>query len=310
MPEPSIGKHPTEIFGYSYTDNSQPAVEARKNQYCPFLKDECKKPRKSEPEIKIGICSVGYRGRFSQDYRPIVICPHRFERNVLFDFVQQQQFNPISPEEQIAWTPEISLGTMGWVDFVGVKLQRKEEHVDIKDFVCLEVQAAGTTGSPWEAVKELATNGRFLQESYTFGINWANEFAKTMMQQAYKKGAITESWGKKLIFAIQDVGLTYLQNTYDASGLHPAQSEDSLYFYALKMAWEEEANAWVMKPHQTWGTNTEGVRKILSGLSDEDLPTQEKFVQRIYESLGIKTASNNRTKERKASYTINFLQDL
>lgn len=290
MPEPVIGKYPIEIFGYSYLDTSQRAVEARKNQYCPFLNNECKKPRKSEPDTKVGICTVGYKGRFMYTPQPVIICPYRFELDVIFELVERKQFGPLGGDV-VKWTSEVSLGTMGSVDFVGARLRKTSSGLRIDDFVCLEIQAAGTTGTPWPAVRELTQSGQFSKDSYSFGINWANEFAKTMMQQAYKKGMIIEAWERKLVFAIQDVGLNYLQAVYNTSGLHPARKEDSIYFYTFKMSWEEESSSWVIEPATAWGTDTEGVRKILSGASDDDLPTRKEFVKRIYKNLGISALS-------------------
>ncbi len=50
------------------------------------------------------------------------------------------------------------------------------------------------------------------KNAYTYGLNWANEFMKTMMQQVYKKGQVIETWNKKIVFVIQDVALEYLEN--------------------------------------------------------------------------------------------------
>ena len=59
-------------------------------------------------------------------------------------------------------------------------------------------RTAGTTGTPYPYVKELLEYGHYTGRNYTYGINWANEFAKTMMQQAYKKGKIVEYWNRKI----------------------------------------------------------------------------------------------------------------
>lgn len=45
--KPEVKKYPIEVFGYSYNDNSAKAVEARKNQYCPFLKKNVQNPEKA-----------------------------------------------------------------------------------------------------------------------------------------------------------------------------------------------------------------------------------------------------------------------
>ena len=61
-----------------------------------------------------------------------------------------------------------------------------------------------------------------------------------MMQQVYKKAGITESWGKQIVFVLQDVGLEYLRTTYAASGLNtPAKESAPIHFYTLHLAWDE-----------------------------------------------------------------------
>ncbi len=71
MKEPEFTQHPTEIFGYAFTNLTLEAQAARNNQYCPFLNGKCKKPRQSEPEVKVGVCTVGYKGNFLERMTPI-----------------------------------------------------------------------------------------------------------------------------------------------------------------------------------------------------------------------------------------------
>ena len=72
MEEPEFTQHPTEIFGYAFTDFSLKAQTARNNQFCPFLDSECRKPRKSEPEVKVGVCTVGHNGNVLEKIIPKV----------------------------------------------------------------------------------------------------------------------------------------------------------------------------------------------------------------------------------------------
>lgn len=145
MKEPNINKFPTEIFGYPFTDNSQEAVKALDCQFCPFLAGECKKPRKSEPHIKMGVCSVGYKGGFLKNAIPVIVCPHRFETDYIFQTIQKHYF---STWKTVEWVKEVSIGVGGSVDFVATERINNE----IKNFLCVEFQAAGTTGTPWQAI--------------------------------------------------------------------------------------------------------------------------------------------------------------
>lgn len=290
MPEPRIKKFPTEIFGYPYSDVSQKAQRVRNQQHCPFLDSECKKPRKSEPETKIGVCSVGYRGGFMDDYIPVIICPHRFDLDVVFNVIEEYYLPNIEDGESlIEWASEVSLGkTTGSVDFVGAKTTESKGDVldkDVIDFVCVEIQAGGTTGTPWEAVLEHKATGKFSKDTYKYGINWANEFAKTMMQQAYKKGRVIEGWNKKIVFAIQDVALQYLEDSYDTSTLREANDDDAIHFCTFKLVWEDAENRWKMIFRRRLSTDTDGVRRILGGVGADDFPLEERFVENIVKRI-------------------------
>jgi hypothetical protein len=75
MQRPVLSKRPTEIFGYPYIDDTVDLKMEIQQQYCPFIKGTCVKPRKSEPHIKVGICTIGYKGNFLHEFEPVIICP-------------------------------------------------------------------------------------------------------------------------------------------------------------------------------------------------------------------------------------------
>ena len=277
MQEPQIAQHPTEIFGYSFVDFSAEAQAARQEQFCPFLCGECKKPRKSQPKIKIGVCSVGYKGRFLEKISPIIICPYRIGQKIVYNTIEELHFPASSSEDEVRWASEVSCGVAGSIDFVAAKIGDR----GIEDFICVEFQAAGTTGTPWEAVLDFQRRATFSKEAYGYGINWANEFAKTMMQQVYKKGMVVESWGTKIVFVLQDVGLDYIQCTTDASDLHEATDGDSIHFCTFKMVWSESRSTWKLAFDKRVGTNTEGIRKILGGAHEDTFPTIDEFKNNI-----------------------------
>lgn len=281
MEKPIIKKYPTEIFGYAFCDHSDDAKKALKDQFCLFIKDECKKPRKSEPKTKVGICSVGYKGECSDTFHPVIICPHRFNTSVIFDTVQKEY---LSQWDNIEWVKEVSIGVGGSVDYVAINRDTQIEK--IKDFLCVEFQAAGTTGTPWAAVLDFKKNRSFSKESYPYGINWANEFIKTMMQQVFKKGKIIEFWRHKIIFVIQDVGMDYIKSATDASGLRPANSDDPIHFCTFKLNWTDDK--WIFQFVEKVSTNLDGINKILGGALPDEYPSVEKFIENIKRKLASK----------------------
>jgi hypothetical protein len=171
--------------------------------------------------------------------------------------IRRHYFTNIAEGEALEWAPEVHLGkAVGFVDYVGARMQKSTSK--ITDFICVELQAAGTTGTPWKAFQDHKRLKRFTQDAYNFGINWANEFAKTMMQQAYKKGLIIERWKKHIIFVIQDIGLKYLEGNYDTSGLREANDADAIHFCTVNMAWSETQKAWKLEFARRLSTDTVG----------------------------------------------------
>ena len=285
MKEPQFTQHPTEIFGYPYVIKDSVVQEIREKQFCPFLNGECKKPRKSQPDVKIGICTVGYKGKYLKKITPIIICPHRFEELGVYNTIKELYFGNLPDGYQIRWASEVSCGVAGSIDFVAAKVKGEK----IEDFLCVEFQAAGTTGTPWQAVLDFKQTGSFQEKTYKYGINWANEFTKTMMQQVYKKGMVVENWGKKIVFVLQDVGLTYIQATTDAQDLQEARDDDPIHFCTFRMVWDKNSKAWQLKFDKRMSTNIEGIRKILGGAPEDEFPTISDFESNINNRLKLST---------------------
>ena len=285
MPEPDFARHPVELFGHPYTNKGRVAQGHRARQHCPFLDAECKKPRKSEPHIKMGLCTVGYKPQFLADFKPVVICPHRFNTAEVFDGIANHYF-PSDANSFTQWVPEVSIGLGGSIDYVLAKCNRANPTV-IEDFVCVEFQAAGTTGTPWQAVLDFRQNRQIGGRNYKYGINWANEFAKTMMQQVYKKGMIVTSWNKRIVFVLQDVGMDYLRaGSYDITGLRqPPTPQDAIHFYTLRMNWDGRSRQWRLAPAGIYGSDLEGIRKILSGSASDEYITLAGFFANIRRRL-------------------------
>ncbi len=273
MEEPKINKYPTEIFCHSYVDSTDEAKTALKQQYCSFIKGTCTKPRKSEPHIKVGVCSLGYKGSFTNDFLPVIVCPHRFRENIVFETIRAKY---LSHWTNIEWVSEVTIGVGGNVDYVAVARNEKGE---IDDFLCVEFQAAGTTGSPWQAILDHKEHGKFLSNAYPFGINWANEFMKTMMQQVYKKGKIIEFWKQKIVFVVQDVAINYLRHAVDTSDLRDGDHNDPIHFCTFKMNWQD--TKWALEFHEIVSTDLEGINRILGGADSEFYPTIEDFKSSI-----------------------------
>jgi hypothetical protein len=275
MQRPVLSKRPTEIFGCPYLGDTSDLKTDITQQYCPFIKGTCVKPRKSEPHIKVGICTIGYKGDFLTNYEPVIICPQRFKENVMFDVIRKKY---LPRWTNIEWIQEVNIGVGGSVDYVAITRDKSNK---ITDFFCVELQAAGTTGSPYPAITDIRETGAFQRESYNFGINWANEFSKTMMQQAYKKGKIVNHWGRKIVFVLQDCGLKYIKTACDTSRLQPANEKMPIDFCTFSLAWDSSQNSWKLRFAGIESTDIEGINLMLGGATVEEYLTEEEFIQNI-----------------------------
>ena len=268
-----LKKTPIEIFCHDCSCASEEMKLAIKQQYCKYLKSTCCKPRKSEPNIKVGICTLGARVAKKETIKPIIICPQRFKEENMFETIREKY---LSEWENVKWIPEVSIGVGGSIDYVAVEVDNKDK---IKDFLCIEIQAAGTTGTPYPAVKEFISNGKFKSDTYKYGINWANEFSKTMMQQAYKKGKIIESWKRKIVFVLQDVAMDYLYNATDCSKVSQSNPDFPIDFCTFKLEWNQ--TKWNLVFNEIKSTTIDGINTILGGASVNEYPTENEFIENI-----------------------------
>lgn len=269
-----VTRTPIEIFGYDYRSEDKSFPLAVKQQYCKYVKGTCVKPRKSEPEVKVGICSLGAKVNKKGALRPVIICPQRFKTDSMFDTIRQKYLHSWS---NVKWVQEVNIGVGGNVDYVAVELDEKNR---VKDFLCVEIQAAGTTGSPYPFVRDFVCHGVF-KGNASYGINWANEFSKTMMQQAYKKGKIVRSWHRKIVFVVQDVAMEYLAKACDCSmldGYNPVLPVD---FCSFSLGWGDREDEWILRFSDRKSTSIEGIKTMLGGAAEEDYLSEEEFVQNI-----------------------------
>ena len=271
----NIGKYPIEVFCYDYEDNSDSCISARKQQYCKYIKGTCVKPRKSEPQKKVGICTLGATVNKGKEICPVVICPQRFKDDFMFETLREKY---LSAWRNVKWIQEVNIGVGGNVDYVAVEV---DEHDLVKDFLCVEIQAGGTTGTPYPYVVELLNNGRYSGKKHTFGVNWTNEFSKTMMQQAYKKGKIVESWHRKIVFVLQDLAMFYLKSACDCSLLTDYNPNSPVDFCSFKLGWNNPQKKWALSFNKIQSTTIKGIDLMLGGANVNEYPSEEDFIGNI-----------------------------
>ncbi|MGM9791021.1 MAG: hypothetical protein ACI3Y4_01305 [Candidatus Cryptobacteroides sp.] len=272
-----VKRLPIEYFCAELENLSETDRSYIDQQYCRYLRATCNKPRKSQPLIKVGICSLGSTVASGDVVYPVIICPQRLKEAIMFKTIEEKY---LSSWNNVHWVQEVDMGVGGNVDYVAFEL---DDNGNVKNFQCVELQAAGTTGTPYPYALALAkgestdnlkdTSGKKI----TFGINWANEFTKTMMQQAYKKGKIVEQWGRKIIFVVQDIAIAYLQRTSDCSLLGEPSPNSPVDFCTFKMDWTE-TEGWHLKFDRILSTSIEGINRIISGAEAKKYPTPSDFM--------------------------------
>lgn len=272
---PDIKKHPVEFYGHFYLDDSLQAQRNRNNEYCPFLDMRCAKRRKSQPNVTIGTCSVGYRAEFQEKYKPIIICPERLRSPQVFGKIEQA----ILPLKGTFFrTDEVPLvGTS--IDHILGKKQGNE----IIDFCGVEIQTLDTTGSVWQAVLDFKAGK--MKGTYNYGMNWAMTYVKTMLQQAYMKGTLFDKWNKKLVYVIQDVGMEFLRETHDISGFHKKRMEDPVHFHIYSLKYNPKTKKYDLELREEMSSTVEGIGRIMLPSLEKQLPTIDQFKQTLKNRL-------------------------
>lgn len=250
-----------EFFGTSTSDHDANWNEIVTVQRCPYMGRKCIKTRKSDPDVAIGTCSVIYSDQ------PAIICPIRLrERHqIFFDCMHLLSLN--EPGNEIHAVAEVSIPG-GSLDYVLVSAREGR----VKDFVGIEIQTLDTTGTVWpERQRFLHSVGirvprKDRESKSSFGMNWKMT-AKTILVQLHHKIQTFEFLNKKLVLAIQDRLLFYMEKEFSFGHLNnPALIGDSMHFHAYELANQEEKYSINLRSRKS--TNTEGIATAL-GLRTE-----------------------------------------
>lgn len=192
-----------EFFGYRYNDHSGTALEAAKNQLCPFINEQCTKPLGRDGE-RSGACTI----RQSTSETPVICCPQRLyaDNYRILQIIAEKTFNkklPLYPgrralaharEEGGAvavfghkWGKELKLPKRDGVGnyFADWVLAHIDENGKLTEFTSVEVQTIDTTGNYRDSRSALLTPSRSTVKS-TVGLNWENVSKRIIPQLIYK----------------------------------------------------------------------------------------------------------------------------
>ena len=257
----------SELFGLNCQNNDQDFKNALENQCCPFTGKICTKMRKSNPDIKIGTCSVKYQ---NQD---VIICPFRLlEHNQIFiDCLHLLTLH--EPGNELYLVPEVQIPG-GHVDYFLVSAKNKK----VKDFIGIELQTMDTTGTVWpERQKFLNELGidvdpSDIESKKTFGMNWKMTL-KTILIQMHHKSETFEHLNKHLILIIQEPLFEHMISDFNFSRIEGVRLGDPIHIHSYSFS--EQDNKLRLSLTNRISTDSEGIAKCLGLNAESKVDLQE-----------------------------------
>lgn len=250
----------SEFFGLYCKNTSLDFRQALKNQSCPYTKKVCAKMRKSNPDLKIGTCSVKY-----QDQN-IIICPFRLlEHNQIFiDCLHLLTMH--EPGNELYLVPEVQIPG-GNVDYFLVSARDKK----VKDFIGIELQTMDTTGTVWPERQKflreqgIDINSDSLNDKKSFGMNWKMTL-KTILIQMHHKSETFEYLNKHLVLIVQRPLYEHMKNDFYFDEINGVRLGDPVHIHSYNF--EETENKLTLALYERVSTDSAGIAKCL-GLNAE-----------------------------------------
>lgn len=250
----------SEFFGLYCGDESLNFKEAMKNQICPYTQRICTKMRKSDPDIKIGTCSVKYQDQ------AVIICPFRLlEHNQIFiDCLHLLTMH--EPGNELYLVPEVQIPG-GHVDYFLVSAKEKK----VKDFIGIELQTMDTTGTVWPERQKflnecgIEVNVQDIQNKKTFGMNWKMTL-KTILIQMHHKSETFENLNKHLVLIIQKPLFDHMRSDFNFDGIEGVRLGDPVHIHSYNF--EQNEQRMTLSLHTRVSTDSAGIANCL-GLNAE-----------------------------------------
>lgn len=260
----------SEFFGLYCKNTSLDFEHAMQTQKCPYTQRMCIKMRKSNPELKIGTCSVKYQ---NQD---VIICPLRLlEHNQIFiDCLHLLTMH--EPGNELYLVPEVQIPG-GHVDYFLVSAKDKQ----VKDFIGIELQTMDTTGTVWpERQKFLNEQGievsqRDLNSKKPFGMNWKMTL-KTILVQMHHKSETFEHLNKHLVLIIQKPLYEHMTSDFNFDGIRGVRLGDSVHIHSYNF--KENENKLCLSLCTRVSTDSAGIAKCL-GLNAESKVEMQALIR-------------------------------
>lgn len=271
----------SELFGMDCNNPSQEFRSAITSQICPYTQRICTKMRKSEPEVKIGTCSVKYQ---NQD---VIICPSRLleHQQIFVDCLHLLTMH--EPGNELYLIPEVQIPG-GYVDYFLVSAKDRK----VMDFVGIELQTMDTTGTVWpERQKFLNELGipvepNDLHSQKSFGMNWKMTL-KTILIQMHHKSETFEHVNKHLVLIIQQPLYEHMRTDFKFDEIEGVRLGDPVHIHSYRF--ERNENKLELALQTRVSTDSNGIANCL-GLNGKNKIELEDLIS----ILELKLVENNR----------------
>ena len=257
----------SEFFGLYCKNTSLDFKSSMTLQICPYTQRICTKMRKSNPDVKIGTCSVIYQNQ------NIIICPFRLlEHNQIFiDCLHLLTMH--EPGNELYLVPEIQIPG-GHVDYFLVSAKDKM----IKDFIGIELQTMDTTGTVWpERQKFLSEQGievnpHDLENKKSFGMNWKMTL-KTILIQMHHKSETFEHLNKHLVLIIQKPLYDHMRSDFNFDNVQGVRLGDPIHIHSY--SFEEHENKLCLSLNTRVSTDSSGIANSLGLHAERKVELEE-----------------------------------
>lgn len=215
-----------EMFGYYTNGPVFPDLSiVLSTQVCPFNRSGiCTKMRKSDPDTKIGTCSLV----FNTCEQPLLICPDRLTEGKKI-FLDCLQYVHVTGGE-LYLIPEVKTA-VGSIDYVLAVVNGDK----VQDFVAIELQTMDTVGTIWDERQNMLADyelaDHVVSRGRKAGVNWKMT-AKTILAQMIQKTQMFAGMNRKLVLICQTPLLDYMQENFDFSEVHQQRPTDVFNLHA------------------------------------------------------------------------------
>ena len=257
----------SEFFGLYCADSNIDVEKAMISQMCPYTKRICTKMRKSDPNTKIGTCSVKYQNN------NVIICPFRLlEHNQVFvDCLHLLTMH--EPGNELYLIPEVKIPG-GNVDYFLVSAKNKK----VKDFVGIELQTMDTTGTVWPErqrflyEKGLSVDNADIASTRSFGMNWKMTL-KTILIQMHHKSETFEHLNKHLVLIIQKPLFEHMLSDFDFEDVKGVRLGDPVHIHSYDFV--DLGNKLALSLSERVSTDSAGIAKCLGLNAESKLELQD-----------------------------------